>query len=110
MTNVKFFKRSSFYTGFLIEGHAMPRESEAQIDLICNSISVISQTTLIGILEVLHIDVKYEIHDGYMNLTLDNNSDDDIKNCQVLMETMLLGLQSIEFSYGDYIKVEVEEV
>ncbi len=110
MTKVKFFRKQGVFTGFLIEGHAMPVEAESEVDLICNSISVISQTTLMGILEVLQIDAAYKIEDGYMNLTLDNKSSEEVEECQVLIKTMLVGLQSVEFSYGDYIKVEVEEV
>ena len=35
---------------------------------------------------------------------------EDIERCQVLLETMILGLKSIEITYGEYIKVEIEEV
>jgi uncharacterized protein len=91
-------------------GHATPRELDLNVDLTCAAISAISQTTLIGILEVLKIDVTYKIKDGFLNLTLQNQSDEDIERCQVLLETMLLGLKSIEITYSDYIKVELEEV
>ncbi|MEG0772359.1 ribosomal-processing cysteine protease Prp [Clostridium sp.] len=110
MTNVKFYKKSSKFIGFKLYGHAAPRELDLDVDLTCAAISAISQTTLIGILEVLKIDVTYKIEDGFLNLTLQNQSDNDIERCQVLLETMLLGLKSIEITYSDYIKVELEEV
>ncbi|WP_017414455.1 ribosomal-processing cysteine protease Prp [Clostridium tunisiense] len=110
MTNVKFYKKSDKLIGFNMYGHAAPRELDLDVDLTCAAISAISQTTLIGILEVLKIEVTYKIEDGFLSLTLNNQSNEDVDRCQVLLETMLLGLKSIEFTYGDYIKVELEEV
>jgi uncharacterized protein len=110
MTNVKFYNRSNKIIGFKIYGHAAPRELALDVDLTCAAISAISQTTLIGILEVLKIDATYKIEDGFLNLTLQNQSNEDIERCQVLLETMLLGLRSIEITYSDYINVELEEV
>lgn len=111
MTNVKFYKKSNNFIGFKLYGHAAPSELDLDVDLTCAAISAISQTTLIGILEVLKLDVTYKIDDdGFLSLTLENQSNEDIEKCQVLLETMLLGLKSIEITYGDYIKVELEEV
>ena len=39
-------------------------------DLICNSVSVLSQSAVIGMEEVLKLPVKYEINDGYLSLDL----------------------------------------
>lgn len=88
----------------------MPRETQAEVDLVCAGISVISQTTVIGIEEVLKIKAKYDIKDGFLNLDLGNQTLEDIERCQVLLETMALGLKSIEITYSDYIKLETEEV
>ncbi|EQB88286.1 uncharacterized protein YsxB (DUF464 family) [Clostridium punense] len=110
MTSVKFYKKSDKFVGFKLYGHAAPRELDLDVDLTCAAISAISQTTLIGVLEVLKIEATYEIEDGFLSLTLDNQSSEDVERCQVLLETMLLGLKSIEFTYSDYIKVELEEV
>jgi uncharacterized protein YsxB (DUF464 family) len=110
MVKVEFFRSSGKIVSFKIKGHAQPKEEQLDVDLICAAISAISQTTVIGIEEVLKIKVKYDIEDGYLNLNLDDVILEDIERCQVLLETMLLGLKSIEFTYGDYIKVETEEV
>ena len=110
MVKVKFVRRSGKIVSFKIKGHAQPKEKQLDVDLICNSISVISQTTVIGIEEVLKIRVKYVIDDGFLNLNLEGQTLEDIERCQVLLETMILGLKSIEITYGKYIKVETEEV
>lgn len=110
MVKVDFVRSKGKIVSFKIKGHAMPKKESVHIDLICAAISAISQTTLIGIEEVLNIKVKYEIEDGFLNLNLENQSLVDIERCQVLLETMLLGLKSIEITYGKYIKLETEEV
>lgn len=101
-------KKYEYLIAFKIEGHAGFKEEGE--DIVCSAISMISQTTLIGILEVLKIDVEYYIEDGFLNLSLEKNSMEEIKKCQVLLQTMLLGLKNIEITYGDYINVRVEEV
>ena len=110
MVKVKFVRSSGNIVSFKMKGHAMPREAKLDVDLICAAISAISQTTVIGIEEVLKIKVKYCIEDGFLNLNLENQTLEDIERCQVLLETMILGLKSIEITYGKYIKVETEEV
>jgi len=110
MVKVEFVRRKGKVVSFKIKGHAQPKEKQLDVDLICNSISVISQTTVIGIEEVLKIKVKYVIDDGFLNLNLEDQTIEDIERCQVLLETMILGLKSIEITYKKYIKVEIEEV
>ena len=110
MVKVEFVRSSGKLVSFKMKGHAMPREAQNEVDLVCAAISAISQTTVIGIEEVLKIKVKYDIEDGFLNLNLETLALEDIERCQVLLETMILGLKSIEITYGDYIKVETEEV
>lgn len=110
MVKVEFVRSSGRIVSFKIKGHAMPKEAQLDVDLICSAISAISQTTVIGIEEVLKIKAKYDIENGFLNLNLENQSLEDIERCQVLLETMILGLKSIEITYGDYIKLETEEV
>ena len=110
MVKVEFFRSSGKIVSFKIKGHAMPREAQMEVDLVCAAISAISQTTIIGIEEVLKIKAKYDIKDGFLNLNLENQTLEDVERCQVLLETMVLGLKSIEITYSDYIKVETEEV
>jgi len=110
MVKVEFFRSSGKIISFKIKGHAIPKEVQVDVDLICTAISAISQTTVIGIEEVLKIKVKYDIEDGFLNLNLEDVTLEDIERCQVLLETMILGLKSIEITYSDYIKVETEEV
>lgn len=109
MTCVEFNRHNSNLISFTMSGHADSAE-EDKYDLVCSGISAISICILNGILEVLKINATYSVKDGFLNVDLSNLCQEDIEKCQVLMETMLLGLKSMEISYGDYIKVKIEEV
>jgi uncharacterized protein YsxB (DUF464 family) len=108
MVNVTFKKKSCDLVSVVIKGHA--EFVDEGYDMVCSAISSVSQTILIGILEVLKLKVNYSIEDGFLNFSLEELHNVDIKQCQVLMKTMLLGLKSIEIGYGEYINIKVEEV
>lgn len=108
MVNVIFNKRDRDLVSIRMVGHA--ESVDEGYDMVCCAISTISQTILIGILEVLKLKITYSLDDGFLNFSLEKLPDEDVAKCQVLMETMLLGLKSIEIGYGEYIKIEVEEV
>lgn len=108
MIDICFKKNSGKILEFNIEGHA--GYGEEGEDIVCSAVSAISYTIVNGITEVLKINVEHNIKDGFLQLSLRGNSLEEIGKCQVLLETMLLGFKSMEISYGDYIKVQVEEV
>lgn len=108
MVNVIFNNKDCNLVSVKISGHA--ESVDDGYDMVCSAISSVSQTVLIGILEVLKLKATYSLDDGFLSFSLEKLPDEDIKQCQVLMETMLLGLKSIEIGYGEYINIEVEEV
>lgn len=108
MVTVDFKKKSCNLVSVTLKGHA--ESVDEGYDLVCCAVSSISQTILIGIVEVLKLKIDYSIDDGFLSFSLEDLSIDEIKECQVLMETMLLGLKSVELNYDEYIKVKVEEV
>lgn len=108
MVDVEFVKKSGNFVSARLKGHA--ESTNQEFDMVCSAISVISQTILIGILEVLKVDAEYLIDNGFLSFSIEKLSDDDIKKCQVLIKTMLLGLKNLEISYEKYIKISVKEV
>ncbi|MBP2033005.1 uncharacterized protein YsxB (DUF464 family) [Clostridium algifaecis] len=108
MIKVNFKRKSGNLVSVKLKGHA-DSVSEGY-DLVCCAVSVLSQSILIGITEVLKLKANYSIDDGFLSFSLENMSANDIKKSQVLMETMLLGLKKIEISYGEYINIFLEEV
>ena len=124
MFKIIILKDNDLSLGFKISGHALSRkEIESTIgdayDMICNSVSVLSQSIVIGIEEVLKLPVEYEINDGFLSLNLSNLKEQEIQSAQVLLLTFEKSLQSImmslEASFGinkrdKYIKIVLEEV
>ncbi|SHJ46773.1 hypothetical protein SAMN02745248_00214 [Hathewaya proteolytica DSM 3090] len=110
MITAKFFKREDKILGFQISGHA--GYAECGHDIVCSAVSTLGYTFLNGITDVLSIKPEYEIKDddGFMRMSFKDSSKEDIIKAQVLMQTMLLGMENLKILYGDYIKVVKEEV
>ena len=77
MIKVTILKKDNISYGFKIKGHALSREQmESETgdlyDLVCNSVSVLSQSAVIGVTEVLKLPVKYDIKDGFLDMNLFN--------------------------------------
>ncbi|MDU3349354.1 MAG: ribosomal-processing cysteine protease Prp [Clostridium sp.] len=123
MIKVKIFKKDDLCLGFKIKGHALSRAEIEKVgdayDMICNSVSVLSQSALIGIEEVLKLKVKYDIDYGFLHINLSNLNNEDIEKCQVLLLTFEKSIesliQSLKLSFGnkkdsEYIRMLKEEV
>lgn len=124
MIKVTILQKGNLSLGFKISGHALSREEiENTIgdayDLICNSVSVLSQSAVIGMEEVLKLPVKYEINDGYLSLNLSDLKENEIERGQVLLKTFEKSMESLmmslEASFGKnkrnkYINLKNEEV
>lgn len=108
MIKAVFEKKKGCIVSFDVKGHA--NSVDEGYDMICSAVSAISLAIANGITEVVKVNADITMKDGFLSLDLSNQSDEHIHNCQVLMETMMLGLKSVEKSYGEYIKVLVEEV
>ena len=120
MIKIIIFKQKEISLGFKIEGHALSREEMESTtgdadDMICNSVSVLSQSVVIGMEEVLKLPVK----DGFLSLNLHNLKNEDIKKGQILLLTFEKSLESLimslDVSFGknrrnEYIKIKFEEV
>jgi uncharacterized protein len=108
MINVIFKKSNDNIVSFKMSGHA--ESCKEGYDLVCSAVSAVSQTTLIGFMEVLQLEPLYSIDDGFLSVSLQNLNFEEMLECQTLIKTMYMGLKNMELSYGDYIKVKIEEV
>ncbi len=108
MINIVFKQKEDYIVAFNINGHS--GYAEEGYDIICSAVSALSQSVVIGIEEVLNIKVNYHMDNGFLSLSMEDSSLEDIKNCQVLLKTMLKSFQSMKLAYGDYINVKIEEV
>lgn len=107
MTKIQINKKNNFIVGFVLSGHT--KKDVYGQDVLCAGISAISQSTCLGILEVLNIPAKYEKNEkkGFLKLDLANCSFEEIEKSQVLMETMLKSIKDISIGNEKYMKVEV---
>lgn len=107
MIVASFRKKQNKIVGFNIEGHSGYAESGN--DIICSAVTAVSTATANGITEVLKIKAEIKMDDGFLNLNVKKNSDEDIEKCQVLFETMLLSFENIVKVFRDYIEVIIVE-
>ena len=122
MIKIVLHKKGDNIIAFDISGHGV---SQAELnsaigdayDLVCNTVSVLSQSIIIGMEEVLHIEPQYSIKDGYLSLSpLEGKS---IELSQVLLKTFEKSLEStiksLDISFGckkrkEYINLIEKEV
>ncbi|SKA75410.1 hypothetical protein SAMN05428976_102116 [Clostridium sp. USBA 49] len=108
MIKVLFKKRSNNIISVKISGHA--NSVNEGYDMVCSAVSAVSLTIANGITEVVKVNPYLSIEDGFLSMDFMGLDYKDIEKCQILLETLFIGLKSIEMSYGDYINIEVEEV
>lgn len=123
MIKINFQSKNDNIISFTIKGHALQDRdmivAGEAYDMICNSVSVLSQSVIIGLDEVMNLNVNYEISDGYLKLDLQGFTQEEIVEAQVLLKTFYKSIESLilglETSFGKktrckYIDVFKEEV
>jgi uncharacterized protein YsxB (DUF464 family) len=108
MIKVNFKRQASKLVSFTVSGHA--GFDEYNRDIVCSAVSALTITVINGLTEVLKVKADYSVDEGFTELNLSELDEPDIDKCQVLMETLLLGIKSMEFQYGKYIILKMEEV
>lgn len=123
MIEIKIRSEKDTILSFSINNHALiDREAIMAgdaYDMICNTVSVLSQSVIIGFDEVLKLNVNYEMKDGYLALDLNGFTQEEIEQGQVLLKTFAKSLESVilslDESFGinkrkEYITLKNEEV
>lgn len=110
MINVTIFKDSSDeYRGFSLLGHAGYAESGS--DIVCAAASMISTNTVNSIMSLTGDKITYNVEEdtGLLSMSF---CDKQVSNeSKLLVDSLILGLESIRESYGDtYIKISYKEV
>lgn len=112
MIKVKIKQQDNNIVGFVMNGHAMcgdrdfsnePALIGEAFDLICNSVSVLSQSVIIGLDEVLKLNSTYEINDGYLKLDLQDFTQEELSQAQVLLRTFEKSLESVILGFDQLV-------
>ena len=108
MTKIADFKVGKDIVGFAAEGHTgFARYGE---DIVCAAVSVLTQTAVIGLQELLGIAVDVQIKDGFLKCTLPQKLPDQVwQQSQLIMQVMYAGLKAVFQEYGTAY-LEIEEV
>ena len=110
-TAVTFFKRpDGALVGYRAKGHT--GYAEAGADIVCAAVSALTQSTLNGLKNILKAPVKCVIDDRTALLEAEFTPEVSIKQleqAQLLLETLLQGLQAIERSYPRNVRISFEE-
>lgn len=105
MIEIRIESKNENIMSFRINNHALI-EREAILagdayDMVCNSVSVLSQSVVIGLDEVLKLNVNYEIRDGYLALDLNGFTQEEIEQSQVLLRTFEKSIESTILSLDE---------
>ena len=96
------------YTGFTCTGHA--GYADSGYDIVCSAVSVLVINTINAVERFAgeRMDVVTGEEDGVIDVAF---PDPVNEKTQLLVDTMVLGLESIEQQYGKkYLKLKFEEV
>ena len=110
MINVTIFRDSSDeYRGLSLVGHA--GYAEYGQDIICAAASILS-TNLVNSIENLTKDkISYNVDEDTGLLTMSFDDKQISSESKLLVDSFILGINSIRDSYGDtYIKISYKEV
>lgn len=105
MVKVNIYRdKSGNIISYEVVGHA-GCEDENGYDLVCNSVSVLTQAPLIGLERYLKLKPQYKVDEesGIFTLKLDKAD----SSTQAILETMYLALQSVERQFPQFVRVKV---
>lgn len=88
----------------IVSGHA--NAADKGEDLICAGVSAISVGTLNALDELVQGSVEDFMSEGYVSISVVSNN----ATQQVILQTMLIQLQSIQAAHPKYIQINKQEV
>lgn len=94
---------------FNVSGHA--GYDESGFDIVCAAVSMITQNTVNGLEAIVGIkNLIYFVDDeGELDCKLPDSLDDEtMANAQILLKTLLLGMEDLVTNYEDYILIQKE--
>ncbi len=108
MTTVKIFKKNNNIYKIECDGHT--GYGACGEDIVCSALSSIVQTAVLGIVGVAGVNAKIIRNDnkGYLSFEIPNDiSKEQRHDVNVILNTMLCGVQDLYEGYSDFIELEV---
>ncbi|MCX4363849.1 MAG: ribosomal-processing cysteine protease Prp [Clostridia bacterium] len=109
MTKVIVTRQQDSIVGIECDGHTgYGTEGE---DIVCSALSSIVQTAVLGLFRVAGVNVEFKTDDkrGYLKAVLPKDLDSATRHdCDVILNTMLLGIMDLHEGFSDFIELEVK--
>ena len=106
MVTATVYKDPSGYLSFSCSGHAgfMTKGK----DIVCSAISMLTINTANSIMTLTDSGISINENDGFISWRFEDKPDE---KATLLMDSLILGLRSIEEEYkGKYLRLVIEEV
>ncbi|NMB02265.1 MAG: ribosomal-processing cysteine protease Prp [Firmicutes bacterium] len=107
MTRIEFYKTDHGWQGFKALGHTGFADSGE--DIVCAAVSILTQTAVLGIGQVLGIDAQVHVDEtkGLLVCLLPQGlNEEQWKQSQLILKVMHVGLTATAEEYGDYVSVK----
>ena len=105
MVTATVVKDPSGYVSFRCSGHAGYMRKGR--DIVCSAISALTINTANSIMTLTDTRIDVNENDGFLSWTFENPPG---KEATLLMDSLLIGLRSVNEQYGNYLKLEIKEV
>ena len=108
MTDITITKKGNSIVEVTAHGHTGYGESGE--DIVCAGVSTLIQSALLGLLQVVGINVKFNVNEetGSLRFTLPQNlTEQERHDADIVLNTMLCGLKDFYTEYSDFINLEV---
>jgi uncharacterized protein YsxB (DUF464 family) len=103
--NVARERSSGHIVGFTVEGHAL--FAEAGKDIVCAGVSAVTVGTVNAAETVAGVELSTRMSEGLLSAVVPKGlSETKEASLQLLLESMVVMLQTIEQSYGKYIRLK----
>jgi len=109
MTDISVKRKNNSVFEVVAEGHT--GYGEAGEDIVCAAVSTLLQTALLGLLQVVGLNVRYSVDEqkGLLKFTLsDSLTQSERHDADIVLNTMLCGLNDLYTEYSDYINIELK--
>ena len=88
-----------------VSGHA--NQAEYGSDIVCSAISVLTISTLNGLIDVAKVKVGYKVKEGYTQILI---SEGHNEKSDAILKTYELGIEALLEDYGKYLQLVKKEV
>ncbi len=105
MTNIELiYNDNNKIEKVTVNGHANYSNGD---DIVCASVSTLTQTAILGLVKVVGLDINYDVEDGFLTFDIPQDlSYEDGIMVDAIMQTMKEGLLDLESGYKKFVKLE----